>query len=203
MLEAGGMILPMVRCVLVVALLLSLSCSSSTGGSEWGAYCTDGLDNDKDGLTDCLDPDCKESPYCKGSADGGRDQRGPDQRRADGAKLDGPVVTPDQPLPTTRYGAPCTEAFQTSCSDGKTLCVPGIPIVQGHGFCTYPCIDGDPTSCPAAPAGLKAQCVYQFNSTWYCAFLCRFGSTDFPCPNGLGCFDTSPPQPGQKYCWPL
>jgi hypothetical protein len=199
--EAGGMIAAMVRAAFVAAALLSLSCSSSTVGTEWGAYCTDGIDNDKDGVSDCLDPDCKDSPYCKGWADGGHDLRGPDRRAADVARLDGPA-TPDKNV-ATGFGATCSSAWGTACPDGKAVCEPGIPITQGHGFCTYPCVDGDPASCPAAPAGLKAQCVYQFNNVWYCAFLCRFGSTDFPCPTGLGCFDANPPQPGQKYCWPL
>jgi hypothetical protein len=31
------------------------------------SYCDDGYDNDKDGLTDCEDPECCEKPSCKQS----------------------------------------------------------------------------------------------------------------------------------------
>ena len=194
----------MLRSVFVGAALLlgagALCCSSSTTvGSEWGAYCTDGIDNDHDGLTDCKDPDCKNSPYCKSSADGGGDGLAPDQRRPDVRPPDGPVVV-DQPLPASSFGATCTDIMLGPCPDGKTVCLPGVPTIQGHGFCSYPCVQGDPGACPGVPAGLKASCVFNFNSQWYCAFLCRFGTTDFPCPNGLGC---SGSDPNQKYCWPL
>ena len=37
-----------------------------TGGTEGkGQTCSDGLDNDGDGLVDCADPDCSKNKACK------------------------------------------------------------------------------------------------------------------------------------------
>jgi hypothetical protein len=46
-----------------------LSCSAPSPPSE---ICDDGIDNDGDGLTDCLDRlDCRQDPACKTSGGGG------------------------------------------------------------------------------------------------------------------------------------
>ena len=45
----------------------------STGGAAGASYeldCADGVDNDGDDWTDCLDPDCKDDPACVPSAAG-------------------------------------------------------------------------------------------------------------------------------------
>lgn len=42
----------------------TLSIKCDCGDSEKG-FCADKIDNDNDGLVDCLDPDCKDDPLCK------------------------------------------------------------------------------------------------------------------------------------------
>jgi hypothetical protein len=44
-------------------LTFALSCGPGGGGSD-PEICTDGVDNDGDGLTDCADPDCASHSYC-------------------------------------------------------------------------------------------------------------------------------------------
>jgi hypothetical protein len=178
-----------------VAFLLGAasSCSSSVAGIEWGAACSDGKDNDLDGLIDCADPDCASSPYCSHALDLGA----PDHARLDGATPDRASTAADHP-PSSSYGNLCTGTLGT-CPDGKTVCVPGIGSPTGTGFCTLSCTAGDP--CPSPP-NQKAACVYSFNGVPYCTFLCRFTATDYACPSGMTCVDSSPSNPYQKYCWP-
>lgn len=47
-----------------IAAIPAPSCGG-TGGPE---ICTDGIDNDLDGLTDCSDPDCSADPACQGGS---------------------------------------------------------------------------------------------------------------------------------------
>jgi hypothetical protein len=179
-----------------VAVLLGAapSCSSNVVGVEWGAACSDGKDNDGDGLIDCADPDCASSPYCGQSRDLGE----ADRRPADGAAPDRATPTADGPPPSS-YGSVCLGVPQAACPDQRTRCIPGLGSPAGMGFCTQSCTAGDP--CPSA-TGQKAACVYSFNGVPYCTFLCRFAAVDYACPAGMNCVDSNPPNPYQKYCWP-
>ncbi len=50
-----------------IAMVLALACGSGddSGGSADGAEdCSDGLDNDGNGVADCADPACQDSPDC-------------------------------------------------------------------------------------------------------------------------------------------
>ncbi len=178
---------------LTAALALTLAadgCGSGVTTTEWGAECTDGKDNDGDGLLDCADPDCRTNPLCGGIVDRGVDLRrdgapAPDLRRSD--------------LPVqSGYGTRCT-SVGGSCPDGS-VCVPSPSASKGVGFCSKPCSNpgGD---CPAGPSGTFAACVYSVNGEYHCAFLCSFKGVDHPCLSGFNCV---PDQqlPTQKYCWP-
>ena len=56
-----------IRLFLTLAASLALvtpgftACSNTGGGGE---QCTNGIDDDGDGATDCQDPDCSSSPAC-------------------------------------------------------------------------------------------------------------------------------------------
>lgn len=47
---------------------------------ETGRHCFDGIDNDGDGLSDCMDPDCTRNPVirarCASSGGGGKGGKG-------------------------------------------------------------------------------------------------------------------------------
>ncbi len=68
-------------------LLLSFTMLNCNGdeaieGDE-GGECSDGADNDQDGLFDCNDPGCYGSPDCDGSGDDDDDDNGDDDPMAD------------------------------------------------------------------------------------------------------------------------
>jgi hypothetical protein len=50
-------------------MLLSLSCASDVVEGQNPGDCTDGADNDEDGMFDCADPDCVPAPACAGDDD--------------------------------------------------------------------------------------------------------------------------------------
>ncbi len=171
-----------------------LGCGGSTNPGELGSECSDGKDNDGDGLVDCQDSDCRGTPICGGRPDAALDQL---PILPDLGKLDG-KLPPDQPKPTTSYGQRCSVG--ASCPDGKTTCVQGKYSPQGVGFCTHTCAGLD-QPCPAVPqSGQTAECAYIYNGTYYCSFMCRYKDVPFTCPTGFGCFESG--YPYQKYCWP-
>ncbi len=176
---------------LLASVLLSFSCPGDGARHEWGAECSDGKDNDGDGLIDCADPDCAGLPLCATAVDGGRDRAVADRSIPPGP--DHPRL-PDAPGASS-YGSQCLLPSGASCPDGKTVCVPSP---SGVGFCTYPCA-GMGSACPTPPAGTHAECVYTFDATDYCAFLCMFESVGYACPSGWACYEMTT---YQKYCWP-
>jgi hypothetical protein len=69
-------------------MALAASCALVVSGCQQGvaeersdAACTDGVDNDGDGLVDCADPDCRARSICA-PADAGREARLGDLRFA-------------------------------------------------------------------------------------------------------------------------
>lgn len=74
-----------------IVLLVAAAASSCTPdpfeGSEPGD-CSDGADNDRDGLFDCLDPGCEGAPACRSSLDGGTDGGPGDGGAEDAAMAD-------------------------------------------------------------------------------------------------------------------
>ncbi len=52
-----------------LALLVGLSCVAPDAEGDNAGECSDGADNDEDGLFDCNDPDCFGSPDCAGDDD--------------------------------------------------------------------------------------------------------------------------------------
>ena len=185
--------------LLAAILLPGGACSGEVARVESGTECTDGKDNDGDKLIDCDDFDCKSLPVCGGRADA----------RLDGQR-DGPVLPPDrsepdkprpdQATPSSSFGQTCAYQYPLqTCPDGKTYCIRGYNGSQTVGYCAWVCTDGDPDSCPQGPAGTTAKCVYTFNGTPYCHFMCRWQSQEFPCPSSsFSCYGSS----YQAFCTP-
>jgi hypothetical protein len=188
------------RRLILILLFASvpLGCGGQTNPGELGSECSDGKDNDGDGLVDCQDPDCQSAPICGGRPDAGLDSGLSDSFPIpDLPRVEGQLA--DQPQPTTSYGQRCTSPG-TACPDGKTTCVQGKFSPQGVGFCTHSC-SGLAAPCPAVPvAGQSAECVYIYSGTYYCSFMCRYKDVPFTCPTGFGCYDSG--YSYQKYCWP-
>jgi len=53
----------------VALIAVQLSCSTVAIEGQNVGECTDGADNDEDGLFDCVDPDCIPAPACAGDDD--------------------------------------------------------------------------------------------------------------------------------------
>jgi hypothetical protein len=54
---------------LLALIAVSLSCATTRVEGQNVGECTDGADNDEDGLFDCVDPDCMPAPACAGDDD--------------------------------------------------------------------------------------------------------------------------------------
>jgi len=77
------------RAVLLALALVLVSCAARGRGGDSGniegdlaGECSDGADNDQDGLYDCLDPDCAQSTDCSGGGDDD-DSQGDDDSHGD------------------------------------------------------------------------------------------------------------------------
>jgi len=66
----------------VSLLVIAAGCSEEVGFERSAAECSDGKDNDGDGLVDCVDPDCRARPECLPDASL--------ERRPDAGKPDAP-----------------------------------------------------------------------------------------------------------------
>jgi hypothetical protein len=188
---------------IVPSLLLTLAlvgCSGTQSQGESGTECSDGKDNDGDRLIDCDDDDCRGLPICGGRADGRLDLSSRDLPRSPDRVIVPDVRPPDQPLPQSSYGQTCPYVYPIQhCPDGKTYCIPG-DTSQTTGYCTQSCAQSNPDSCPPGPGSTVAKCVWGFNGSWYCSFMCRWLNVDYPCPDSS--FACVYFQPSQKYCWP-
>jgi hypothetical protein len=126
-------------------------------GSE--VSCTDGLDNDCDGLSDANDPDCQvcvpdETPEasCFDGSDNDCDEQ---IDCADTADCDGALGAPT----TCGVGA-CESTGNLSCSGGAETdtCTPGAPGVEGpNGDAT--CSDGIDNDCDGQTDAADADCA--------------------------------------------
>lgn len=102
----------------VVFLLLLLTACSAAPSAEMGAACSDGVDNDADGLVDCADPGCFYEPACRQSSDGGMVGPGP---------TDAEVMRPDRWIPPpTPCIAPMDVVFVVDVSTSMVDEVAGI-----------------------------------------------------------------------------
>ena len=187
--------------LLAATLLAGSACSGEVARAESGTECTDGKDNDGDKLIDCDDFDCRSLPVC-----GGRVDARPDVSRQDGPLQPdrGPQPDrprPDQATPASSFGQTCAYQYPVqTCPDGATYCVLGYKGSPSVGYCTPTCTDGNPDSCPQGPSGTAAKCVYGFNNVAYCAFMCRWQGTQYPCPSAD--FTCNAYTSYQSYCAP-
>ena len=189
--------------LLALTPLAVAACAGERVFHESGEECWDGKDNDGDGPVDCDDTDCANITLCKkppkkdSGSNGHKDTR-PVTKDSYKPRLDQYKPKPDQYVaPVSSYGQPCTykSGGPHLCADNKTRCVPGK---KGGGFCTHAC-SGSANSCPTAPAGTTARCLYNYNGTDYCAFLCKYLGQPYKCPAGHGCYPISS---YQAWCWP-
>ncbi len=57
--------------IVLTAGATTLGCGNGYVTESSAAECRDGIDNDSDGLVDCIDPNCAAHPFCGGAADAG------------------------------------------------------------------------------------------------------------------------------------
>ena len=165
---------------------------------ETGAQCSDGKDNDADGLIDCADSGCDDTFICSRTVDGGSPpDSAPDSSPPDSAPdASSPDMTLEPDHATSSYLQLCNNPGQP-CSDGKTICI--ILNQTGSGYCSPPCNQGE--SCPSGSVEqAKTLCNLNFNQDWYCLFYCQLGNETYPCPQGFQCLSTS--NPSAKLCFP-
>ncbi len=143
----------------IVALALVLGgCSSDGDGAGYEGdlpgECSDGADNDRDGLYDCADPDCAASPACSGAdadADAPDDAAGEAEVES-GADAD---AEPEAETETDVGPTTCDPVTQAPCDDGlrcawvaadsgggEARCVPEGTVELG-GACTSDPIGDD------------------------------------------------------------
>ena len=186
--------------LIATLVLVAAACSSGTTSGPSGppedtlVLCSDGIDNDGNGLIDCLDPNCANSTdkkiqaHCakgdtaigdgKGDADTtltdgtGTDKDGIDLDETgtgDGNTADTEVATSTCPL-AGGFGCPCTTA--SDCDSG--YCVDGD---QGK-ICTQTCSDN-------CPADWVCKQTNGTDASWIC--LPAFPSLCMPCANSDEC----------------
>ncbi|HEY4220286.1 MAG TPA: hypothetical protein VGO62_03070 [Myxococcota bacterium] len=88
------------------------------------SQCTDGLDNDFDGLTDCDDPDCANTPACGGTGEGEGEGAGAGEGEGEGTRSD------DAPPPARVASCACDDV--NGAPLGASLCAfAGLSIALG------------------------------------------------------------------------
>lgn len=95
------------------------------------------------------------------------------------------------------FGSKCATSGQ--CTSPMTC----LHATSSGGFCTKSCSTLG-QACSGAPAGTGAFCLWVSGpSAYHCLFLCKSGSTTWPCPGSLKC-STTPSSPGstQYLCVP-
>ncbi len=124
---------------------------------------------------------------CKGAKDGGVITLDtgvtPDKR-----------VKVDSSTPPGKFGDVCNSTVTKPCETGLT-CVRESGVIIG--YCSKACTNTG-KECTGAPGQTRAFCITPGASGgYYCAFLCRLGTTTAPCPSKLVC-STSPSPPGSS-----
>ena len=80
--------------VSVLVLSLATACTSRSGSESDADRCSNGMDDDGDGLIDCRDPACSVHAWCSGASDAGMVDAGPpidSGPRPDGAACTAPL----------------------------------------------------------------------------------------------------------------
>ena len=153
------------RTVLLCLVVLSLGCGSNDStGEDTVALCQDDKDNDGDGLTDCLDPECQVFKACPTAGDDVGGGSGPDSLSESdlGAGSDGGTDT------GTDSGADAgadagTDVPNEACQFGSikgVVCAPNRQVFVSLAIVTI-----DTEDCAGNPVHL--QTISQVDGTYY------------------------------------
>jgi hypothetical protein len=179
---------------MLLALALVLTACSSSGPENNLALCSDGQDNDGDGMTDCSDSDCYNSPdpdiikYCTADTNGADVPKKPDGKNNDievvetadvGTKTDAEVDTGSQPICPGGFGCKCIigdDCDSGACinADQGKVCTKfcgSCPtdwkcVQQPGGDLTYVCLPAYPNLC--MPCKDHKECQTNGSTDNYC-----------------------------------
>lgn len=98
------------------------------------------------------------------------------------------VPPPDQPPPLGQFGDKCS--FYMKCGPAFEC----IQVTASTAYCTKKCTN-TLKACPGSPGTTFSACIIPVSSYYYCGFICRSGTTTYPCPATLKC-GSSPNPPG-------
>lgn len=107
-------------------------------------------------------------------------------------KLDQSIATVDQSTVKADQGATTGGGYGSKCSQSKPCADPTMmcaTITSGaDGFCTKQCPKLGEECSTGVPAGMRALCTLDSGAgKFYCAFVCKFSETAYPCPSELSC----------------
>ncbi|MBN1771572.1 MAG: hypothetical protein JXB32_09940 [Deltaproteobacteria bacterium] len=122
----------------LLALLAVLAAGCGDDSSSVGEICNNGIDDDRDGITDCFDPDCLGMPACVG---------GTETDCADGLDDDDDGLTDCDDRDCAGDPA-CGTRVETVCDDG----------LDDDGDGATDCDDRDCADDPACEAWYETQC---------------------------------------------
>ncbi len=128
------------------------ACGDDDGGGDDAEICGNNLDDDGDGLTDCLDPDCTNDPYCAGCDYDGTCDPGED---AANCPNDCDAVCGNGTCEIGENHSACPEDCPAICGNG--ICETGEDSQScaedcGAGDCSTPPDLLSQTSCDASEA---------------------------------------------------
>ena len=113
-------------------------CGASCGGPEVETDCTDGLDDDLDGLIDCLDADCGLQPVCQPESDCGDSLDNDSDGDTDCSDSDCAVAALCQPESACDDEVDNDEDGATDCDDSDCSsfpdCLPPSPEICDDGL---------------------------------------------------------------------
>ncbi|HEX7663069.1 MAG TPA: hypothetical protein VF407_01085 [Polyangiaceae bacterium] len=138
---------------------------------------------------------------CGSSSTGSSDPSASDGGASDAASsVD--ATTDAASTDATTFGEPCTVGDDAWCGEGF-FCLMG-PAGNKTGFCSKTCKGSG--ACDGVPEGMAAFCVVTDVDTAGdkgCAFACKEGGNEYPCPGELQCETTEDPAgSGQYLCLP-
>lgn len=164
------------------ALSCKADCSFDTAGCGSPEQCNDGLDNDKDLLFDCSDPDCQTDPICStggeticddlvdDDGDGLVDCQDPDDCQQLAICANG----------ATPIGGPCLAPKDCMAQGNDPVCLHDHDYPFPGGYCSEFCTIG------GNDCGTKAHCVGPLPGMFWglCVATC---TTDADCRAGYEC----------------